>query len=100
MTGFPQSLNRRTSPLSNRKKLGLGGVDDERIVGETFPDATISLTDLSEPMLNKAKERFLDATLTEAGDDRVVAFILRIRYCLQSLANELFGTVTHRTLSS
>lgn len=26
----PQSLNRRTSPLSNRKKAGLGGVDGER----------------------------------------------------------------------
>ena len=26
----PQSLNRRTSPLSNRKKPGPGGVDDER----------------------------------------------------------------------
>ncbi len=29
-TGVPHSLNRRTSPLSNRKKPGLEGVDDER----------------------------------------------------------------------
>jgi tRNA (cmo5U34)-methyltransferase len=42
----------------NALDLGAGTGLLSALVGKTFPNATITLTDLSEPMLNKAKERF------------------------------------------
>ena len=42
----------------NALDLGAGTGLLAALVGETFPNAAFTLTDLSEPMLNKARERF------------------------------------------